>query len=142
MFSISDLPLVNAILNATSAVLLMLGHYQMKQGNIQNHKRLMISVFVISTLFLSSYLTYHYFHGSQPFLAKGPIRMVYFTILITHTIGATSIVPLSIVTLWRGLRRDDHRHAAIAKWTYPIWLYVSATGVIVYLMLYQLYPNG
>jgi uncharacterized membrane protein YozB (DUF420 family) len=142
MFSFSELPLLNALLNGTSAILLVLGHRQMKLGNIERHKRLMIGVFVTSGAFLLSYIVYHYVHGSQPFQANGFIRVVYFTILISHTIGAVAIVPLALITLKRGLRRDDRRHAAIAKWTYPVWLYVSATGVIIYLMLYQLYPGG
>ena len=142
MLSFSELPLLNALLNGTSAILLVLGHRQMILGNIAGHKKLMISVFVTSGAFLLSYLVYHSVHGSQPFQGVGFIRVVYFTILISHTICAAAIVPLSIITLKRGLKRDDQRHAAVARWTYPIWLYVSVTGVIIYLMLYQLYPSS
>ncbi len=142
MFSFSDLPLLNALLNSTSAVLLVLGHRQMRKGNIQAHKKFMIAVFIVSALFLISYLVYHYTHGSQRFQGGGPIRLIYFTILISHTVCAAAIVPLAILTLRRGLKRDDEKHVRIAKWTYPIWLYVSITGVIIYLMLYKLYPSG
>ena len=142
MLDLSDLPLLNAVLNATSAILLLLGHREIKRGNIKRHKRFMISVFVTSAAFLVSYLTYHYNHGSQPFRGVGLIRLVYFAILISHTVGAAAVVPLSIVTLRRGLRREDANHVKLAKWTYPVWLYVSATGVIIYLMLYRLFPGG
>jgi len=140
MFSISDLPLLNAFLNMTSALLLIKGHQQMRKGNIQAHKKFMIATFVASALFLSSYLLYHYQHGSQPFQGQGWIRPIYFTILLTHTVCAAAIVPFAILTLRRGLRREDESHARIAKWTYPIWLYVSITGVLIYLLLYQFYP--
>lgn len=142
MFSVSDLPLLNALLNTTSAVLLVIGHQKMKKGNIPAHKKLMIAVFITSTMFLTSYLIYHYVHGSQPFQGQGWIRPVYFTILLTHTVCATAIVPLAIITLRRGLKREDDRHARIARWTYPVWLYVSITGVLIYLLLYQFYPAG
>lgn len=139
MFSISDLPLLNALLNTTSAVLLVLGHREMKKGNISVHKKFMIALFFTSTMFLASYLIYHYFHGSQPFQGQGWIRPVYFAILLSHTVCATVIVPLAIITLQRGLKREDDRHARIARWTYPVWLYVSITGVLIYLLLYQFY---
>ena len=139
MFSISDLPLLNAILNSTSAVLLLAGHAMMKRGRIKEHKLLMISTFVVSILFLASYLSYHAVHGSEPFRGTGWTRPLYFTILTSHSILAACIVPLSIITLARGLRRKDALHRAIAKWTYPIWLYVSITGVLIYLMLYRLF---
>lgn len=142
MFSVSDLPLLNALLNTMSAVLLVIGHQKMKSGDISAHKKFMIAVFATSTMFLTSYLIYHYVHGSQPFQGRGWIRPVYFTILLTHTICATAIVPLAIITLRRGLRREDDRHARIARWTYPVWLYVSITGVLIYLLLYQFYPAG
>lgn len=142
MFSVSDLPFINALLNATSATLLIIGHQKMKKGNIHAHKKLMIAVFVTSTMFLTSYLIYHYSHGSQQFQGQGWIRPVYFIILLTHTVCATAIVPLAIITLRRGLKREDDIHARIAKWTYPIWLYVSVTGVAIYLLLYQFYPTG
>ena len=138
---LSDLPLLNALLNTASAILLVVGHRQLKKGNIQLHKRLMLSAFVVSCVFLTSYLIYHYEHGSQPFPGQGALRYLYFTILISHIILAASIVPLAVITLKRGLKREDNKHRRIAKWTYPIWLYVSISGVIIYLMLYQLFPS-
>ncbi len=137
MLSVSDLPLVNALLNSTSAILLFLGHRFMKQGRIQAHRSCMISVFVVSGLFLTSYLVYHYQHGSEPFQGQGWVRPVYFAILFTHTVLATAIVPMALITLRRGLKRMDNLHRKIARWTYPVWLYVSVTGVVIYLMLYQ-----
>jgi uncharacterized membrane protein YozB (DUF420 family) len=139
--SFSDLPLLNAILNTTSATLLLVGHRSIKKGRRASHRKYMIAAFVASTLFLVSYLAYHYVHGSQHFQGEGLVRPVYFLILGTHTICAALIVPLVIVTLRRGLKSDFARHKGIARWTYPIWLYVSVTGVIVYLMLYQLFPG-
>jgi uncharacterized membrane protein YozB (DUF420 family) len=140
--SFSDLPLLNAFLNSTSAILLFLGHQSIKNGRQNSHRRFMIAAFVVSSLFLVSYLVYHYVHGSQHFQGQGLVRPVYFLILGTHTTLAAAIVPLVIITLRRGLKGDFDRHRRIAKWTYPIWLYVSVTGVIIYLMLYQLFPAG
>ncbi|MBI4547538.1 MAG: DUF420 domain-containing protein [Ignavibacteriae bacterium] len=139
---IDALPTVNAILNSTSAILLATGHRFIKRGNVQVHRRFMIATFIVSILFLISYLTYHYHHGTTRFRGEGFIRPVYFTILTSHTILAASIVPLAIITLRRGLKMAVDRHKKIARWTYPIWLYVSITGVIVYLMLYHLYPSA
>ena len=139
MPSVSDLPILNALLNSTSAVLLFIGHRFMKKGNIKAHRACMIGVFVVSSLFLTSYIIYHANHGSQPFQGQGWIRPVYFTILLSHTVLAAAIVPMAIVTLRRGLRREDLKHKNIAKWTYPIWLYVSVTGVVIYLMLYKIF---
>jgi len=102
----------------------------------------MIAAFVVSSLFLVSYVLYHYVHGSQHFAGQGFFRPVYFVILGSHTILAATVVPLALITLRRGLRGQYGRHKAIARWTYPVWLYVSITGVIVYLMLYQLFPGG
>ena len=134
------LPTLNAVLNSTSAILLVTGHRFIKKGNKQAHKKLMIATFFVSALFLISYLTYHYYHGTTRFLGEGWIRPVYFAILTSHTILAVVIVPLAILALRRGLRDQIERHVKIARWTYPIWLYVSVTGVIVYLLLYHLYP--
>lgn len=102
----------------------------------------MKATFCVSILFLVSYLTYHAFHGSTRFLGEGLVRPIYFTILVSHTILATAIVPLAILTLRRGLTNQIEKHIRIARWTYPIWLYVSVTGVIIYLMLYQIYPHA
>ena len=132
------LPAVNAGLNAAAAVLLVLGYWQIRHGRIEQHRRFMLAAIATSTLFLVSYLTYHAQVGSQPFTGQGPIRIVYFTVLVSHIILAALILPLALVTLRRGLRREDAKHRAIARWTLPIWLYVSVTGVVVYWMLYQI----
>lgn len=136
--NLSDLPALNATLNATSAVLLMIGYGFIRRGQVRRHRAAMISACVVSTLFLTSYLIYHANAGSKPFSGHGPIRVVYFTILITHILLAAAILPLALITLSRGLRGRFDRHVAIARWTFPIWMYVSVTGVIVYLMLYRM----
>jgi uncharacterized membrane protein YozB (DUF420 family) len=136
--SLSDLPLVNASLNATSAILLTTGYFLIRRGDVKRHKAMMIAACVVSTLFLTSYVIYHANAGSKPFGGQGPIRIVYFIILLTHVVLAAAIVPLALVTLVRGLRARFDAHVRIARWTLPIWLYVSVTGVLVYLMLYQL----
>ncbi len=133
------LPDLNATLNATSAVLLTSGWFFIKSGRVTAHRRCMISAFVTSSLFLISYVIYHAQSGSKPFPGTGVVRYLYFSILIPHVTLAAVVLPLAIVTLRRGLRRDDVRHRRLARWTLPIWLFVSVTGVIVYVMLYQLY---
>ncbi len=139
MVGISDLPLVNATLNGTAAILLGIGYALIRRGRVRPHHRLMVAAFVTSTLFLVSYLVYHAHAGSKPFPGHGLARAVYFFILITHIVLAVAIPPLSIVTLWRGWtgRYDSHRR--VARWTLPLWIYVSITGVAIYLMLYALY---
>jgi len=137
--SLSDLPALNATLNATSAVLLMSGYAFIRRGYVRRHRAAMISACIVSALFLTSYVIYHANIGSKPFPGQGPIRLVYFTILLTHVLLAITVPPLALITLSRGLRAKFDRHVAIARWTFPIWMYVSVTGVIVYLMLYQLY---
>jgi putative membrane protein len=136
---VSHLPALNATLNSLSAVLLLAGYVFIRRGQIARHRAVMLAAFTTSALFLVSYVVYHANAGSKPFAAEGPIRFVYFTILISHIVLAAAILPMAIVTLSRGLRRHDLRHVAIARWTLPIWLYVSVTGVLVYLMLYQMY---
>jgi uncharacterized membrane protein YozB (DUF420 family) len=136
--STSDLPALNATLNATSAVLLTIGWMLIRSGRIAAHRRFMIAAFVTSSLFLVSYVVYHVQIGSKPYPGRGVMRAIYFSILIPHVVLAAVVVPLAIITLSRGLRRLDDRHRRIARWTLPIWLFVSVTGVIVYLMLYQL----
>ena len=131
MISIGDLPTLNAALNGTSAVLLALGYLFIRRKKVNLHKACMVSAFVISTLFLVSYLTYHYHAGSKPFPCEGWTRPVYFTILISHVLLATATLPLSIVTLARGFRGRFEKHRRIARWALPIWLYVSVTGVVV-----------
>ena len=135
------LPHLNAALNTTSALLLLAGFRFIRLGRIQSHRNCQVTAVISSTLFLISYLTYHYYHGGTRFAGQGIVRPVYFTILITHTILAIVIVPLILVTLYRATRGDFIRHRRIARWTLPLWLYVSVTGVIVYLMLYQVYPS-
>jgi uncharacterized membrane protein YozB (DUF420 family) len=137
--TVSDLPALNATLNGTAAVLLGIGWTLIRRGRIAQHRVVMIAAFCTSVLFLISYLTYHAQIGSKPFQGQGGIRIVYFAILLTHTVLAAAIVPLVLITLSRGLKRNDARHRAIARWTLPLWMYVSITGVIVYLMLYRIY---
>lgn len=138
MFEVTQLPAVNASLNAVAAVLLAVGYGCIRRGRVDLHRRCMLAAFATSALFLASYLVYHAQAGSRPFTGEGPIRVVYFTVLVSHVVLAAAILPLAVVTLRRGLRRDDARHAALARWTLPIWLYVSVTGVVVYWMLYRL----
>lgn len=140
MISTSDLPAVNATLNAISAGLLTAGFVFIRKRDIRRHKVCMLSAVCVSTLFLVSYVTYHALHGSTRFTHPGPIRWVYFAILISHVVLAVAIVPMVIITLARALRGQFERHRAMARWTLPAWMYVSVTGVLVYLMLYQWYP--
>ena len=138
MISVSQLPTVNAALNSLSAAFLILGFLFIKSKNIKAHKACMLSAFASSTLFLISYLVYHYQVGSVPFKGQGAIRTLYFSILLTHTILAATVVPLALITLTRALKQRFAAHRRIARWTFPIWLYVSVTGVVVYWMLYGL----
>lgn len=138
MLDVTLLPAVNATLNGTAAVLLIAGYIQIRRGRIDAHRTCMLAAFTTSALFLVSYLVYHALVGSVAFTRQGPIRTLYFTVLISHVSLAVLILPLALVTLRRGLRRDDARHVALARWTLPIWLYVSVTGVVVYWMLYQM----
>ncbi len=137
--SISDLPLVNASLNGLATVLLVVGYVCIRQRRIAAHRAAMLAAFTTSVLFLISYLVYHAHVGSRPFPGRGAIRGIYFTILITHIILAATIPPLAGVTLWRAYQGRFDRHVPIARWTLPLWLYVSVTGIVVYLMLYQMY---
>ena len=137
MISILDLPALNASLNGTSGVLLILGYVFIRKKKVNLHKSCMLGAFSTSILFLISYLTYHYFTGSKAFLGEGWIRVFYFAILISHIVLAVVIIPLAIMTLVRAWKGNFERHQRIARWTLPLWLYVSVTGVIVYLMLYQ-----
>jgi putative membrane protein len=137
--SVSDLPLVNASLNAIATVLLIFGYVCIRRRRIAAHRAAMVAAFATSVLFLISYLTYHAHAGSRPFPGQGNIRVIYFVILITHIVLAATIPPLAGITLWRAYRRRFDRHMKIARWTLPLWLYVSITGIVVYWMLYQLY---
>jgi len=131
---------LNATLNGTSAVLLTCGYAAIRARKIAVHKTFMIAAFLTSTAFLISYLAYHYRVGHVAFQGQGWIRPVYFILLLTHTVLAAVIVPMIIVTLRRAWLEKFDKHRIIARWTLPLWLYVSVTGVIVYLMVYQLYP--
>ena len=132
-------PVIDASLNGTSAVLLVIGRGFIKRGRMAAHRAVMIAALISSSLFLASYLYYHWHVGSVRFQGQGVWRPIYFSILISHTILAITIVPMIIITLSRALRERYDRHRAIARWTYPLWLYVSITGVIVYFMLYHLF---
>lgn len=140
MISLSDFPALDAGLNAASAILLTLGFFFIRRKNIRAHKVCMLSAFVASTLFLVCYLTYHYYHGVTRFSGQGAIRAFYFSLLGSHTVLAAVIVPLVLTTLSRALRERFAQHKRIARWTLPLWLYVSVTGVVIYWMLYHLYP--
>jgi uncharacterized membrane protein YozB (DUF420 family) len=136
--SVHDLPSVNAFLNATAAVLLVWGYTLIRRKHIQQHRRVMLAAFTTSSLFLICYIVYHAQVRGLHFPKTGPIRTVYFAILGTHTVLAATVPVLAIITLSRGLGGRYDKHRKIARWTLPIWLYVSVTGVIVYLMLYHL----
>jgi len=132
-------PAVNATLNGTSAILLLAGRWFIAQQKIAAHRAAMISALVTSSAFLTCYLYYHYHVGSVHFPGTGIWLVLYFTILISHTLLAITVVPLVLITLSRAVRRRFPEHRAIARWTFPIWLYVSVTGVIVYIMLYRVF---
>jgi putative membrane protein len=134
---VSALPLVNACLNSLSAVLLATGWFFIRRRRIVAHVTCMLAALGVSTLFLLSYVTYHYYAGSRPFTGQGWIRPVYFTLLITHIGLAAAIVPLALTTIYRGWRARFEEHVKIARWTLPLWLYVSITGVLVYGLLYH-----
>ena len=135
----SIFPKINASLNGASAVLLFTGHSLLRRGRVAAHRAFMIAAVCTSSLFLGSYLYYHAHVGSVRFRGQGWTRPLYFSILTSHTLLAITIVPLVIVTLVRGLRGRFERHRAIARWTYPLWMYVSITGVVIYFMLYHLF---
>ena len=137
MLELHDLPALNACLNALSGVLLSCGYVCIRRRQIAWHRACMLSAFATSTVFLISYVIYHAQIGSKPFPGHGAVRPVYFTILLTHVVLAAAVPPLAIVTLTRGLRNRIVAHVRLARWTLPIWLYVSVTGVIVYVLLYQ-----
>jgi uncharacterized membrane protein YozB (DUF420 family) len=135
---IADLPALNASLNATAAVFLTAGYLFIRRGRQTAHKRCMIAALATSTLFLISYVTYHANAGSRPFTGEGPVRVFYLVVLITHIVLAIAVLPLALTTTARGLWSQFDRHVRIARWTLPVWLYVSVTGVVVYWMLYQM----
>ncbi len=139
--TLADLPAVNACLNSTSAMLLAAGYFFIKRGHKIAHRNCMVAAFIVSAIFLTSYLVYHYSAGRTEFKGQGWIRPVYFTILLTHTVLAVAIVPLILLTFHRALKERFELHKKIARWTWPLWMYVSVTGVVIYLLLYQLYPS-
>jgi uncharacterized membrane protein YozB (DUF420 family) len=137
--SVSDLPALNATLNGAAGLFLLAGYVFIRRRQIAAHRACMLSAFAASTLFLLSYVVYHAHVGSKPFPGSGPIRALYFVILITHVVLAAAILPMAIATLARALRGRFVFHVRIARWTLPIWLYVSVTGVVIYGMLYRIY---
>lgn len=141
--SIDMMPTLNAILNATSGLLITTGYLFIRRRNVSAHRACMIGALVCSCLFLISYVTYHvgFGKGVTRFAGTGAVRWFYLSVLTSHTILAVVIVPFVIVTVRRALRRDFVKHRRVARWTFPMWLYVSVTGVMVYLMLYHLYPS-
>lgn len=140
MIGIASLPHLNAALNFTSLVLLSSGFLFIRLKKVAAHRACMLSAFGVAILFLTSYVVYHYHAGSTRFTGEGIIRPIYFFILTTHVILAASIVPLAIVTMRRAFRNEIDRHRRLAHWTLPLWLYVSVTGLIVYALLYHVYP--
>lgn len=137
---IQSLPLANAILNATSTLLLITGYVFIRRKDRVRHRACMLGALTASVLFLISYLVYHYNVGSVRFTGQGWVRTLYFVVLISHTILAVAIPPLAVITLIRAVGGEFAKHKRIARWTFPIWLYVSFTGVVIYVMLYQWYP--
>ena len=135
--TVHDLPAVNASLNALSGILLLTGYVMIRTRRIKQHRRCMIAAFITSSVFLVCYVVYHLQVGSVPFTRQGFVRPMYFTILITHVTLAAAVVPLALVALSRGLKGRYPQHVRVARWTFPIWLYVSVTGVLVYVLLYQ-----
>ena len=135
--TVHDLPAVNASLNALAGVLLLIGYVLIRSGRREQHRRVMIAAFITSAVFLVCYLVYHAQVGSVRFTRQGFVRYLYFTVLITHVVLAAAVLPLAIVTLSKGLNERYRQHRAVARWTFPIWLYVSVTGVLVYVLLYQ-----
>lgn len=146
--SFGDLPAVNAFLNGVSAVLLSFGYYFIRRRNQRAHQRCMVSAFVSSILFLICYLTYHghrayiLHQGPTRFLEPQWFRPIYLAILLTHTLLAIAVVPLAVITLTRALRERFDAHRKIARWTWPIWMYVSVTGVLIYFLLYRIFPQA
>ncbi len=142
MIAVSDLPAVNATLNGISTVLLLAGFVAIRRRRVALHRALMLSAFCTSTLFLVCYVIYHYHAGSRPFAGTGLVRPIYFSLLISHVLLAAALLPLVLVTMTRALRGRFESHRRIARWTWPIWMYVSVTGVLIYAMLYHWFVGG
>lgn len=139
--TLSDLPLINACLNATSTIFLTCGWIFIKKGNRTAHRNCMIAAFITSSVFLAGYLYYHFHAGRTVFANPAWFRPIYLTILLTHTVLAVAIVPMILMSFSRALRERFEAHKKIARWTLPLWLYVSVTGVVIYLLLYQIFPQ-
>ncbi|MGH7550636.1 MAG: DUF420 domain-containing protein [Gemmatimonadota bacterium] len=142
VIDLHDLPALNAALNLLAAVLLVVGHLFVRRGRIDRHRLCMGAALVVSAMFLASYVVYHVQAGSVRFTAGGWPRVAYYAILVTHVPLAAAILPLALVTAGRGLRGRIEAHVRIARWTWPLWLYVSVTGVLIYLMLYHWFPSS
>jgi putative membrane protein len=138
-YDVSALPAVNSFLNGTSAVLLTVGYLFIRQRKVTAHKVCMVSAFAVSSLFLISYLVYHYHAGSTPFRCQVWIRLLYFALLIPHITLAALIVPLALTTIYRAWQEQFNKHMKIARWTLPLWMYVSVSGVLIYWLLYHVY---
>ena len=136
-----DLPAVNAVLNGTATVLLVLGYVLIKSGREVAHKWTMLAAFAVSCVFLACYLVYHYIVGSVRFQGPAAVRPLYYLILVSHILLAMTVPVLAALTIYRGLRDQREKHRRIARWTFPIWMYVSITGVVIYLLLYRVYPG-
>jgi len=139
--SVTDLPIVNASLNGLSSIFLLIGYVMIKKGRKIAHRNCMISALVTSIVFLACYLTYHYFAGSTRFIEPQWFRPIYLTILLTHTVLAVVIVPLILMSFHRAIKVRYELHKKISRWTWPLWMYVSVTGVVIYLLLYQIFPQ-
>jgi len=139
--SLSDLPAVNACLNSLSAILLAIGYAFIRRNNVTAHRNCMIGAFLVSTIFLICYLVYHFNAGRTVFKEPAWFRPLYLVLLLSHTVLAVVIVPMVLITLSRALKQRFDRHRQIARWTWPLWMYVSVTGVIIYLLLYQIFPQ-
>lgn len=139
MFEISNLPHFQATMNLLCTAALLTGYYFIKKENKEAHKKSMVTALSASVIFMVSYLYYHYNVGTYKFGGEGSIRTVYFTILFTHTVLSVVMLPMIVLTVYRAFRQDFERHPKIARWTLPIWLYVSVTGIIIYTMLYHMY---
>jgi len=138
----TTLPLINAILNGCAGLFLLWGFVLVKQRKLEAHKKVMTVAFLVSAAFLANYLYYHFNYDAIRFGGQGPIRTLYFTILITHVILATLMVPFILRILWLSWKGQFARHAKLARWVWPVWMYVSVTGVLIYLMLYQWFPHA
>ena len=139
--AIYKLPLLNAIINGTCSILLLLSLYMIRKKNIQAHKKINITTFLLSSLFLVSYITYHYLAGDTKYPSDSPTKMLYYIILTSHIILAALVLPLILLSFHRGLQMQVAQHKKLVRWAYPIWLYVTITGVIVYLMISPYYPH-